>query len=87
MLFSSLVFLFIFLPSVIFLYYISPRKLKNSILLIFSLFFYGYGEPKYLIIMLLSIAINYIMGLLVDKYRDNQTLGKAMIFITVVANT
>lgn len=86
MLFSSLVFLFIFLPSVIFLYYISPRKLKNSILLIFSLFFYGYGEPKYLIIMLLSIAINYIMGLLVDKYRDNQTLGKAMIFITVVAN-
>lgn len=86
MLFSSLVFLFIFLPSVIFLYYISPRKLKNSILLIFSLLFYGYGEPKYLIIMLLSIAINYIMGLLVDKYRDNQTLGKALIFITVVAN-
>lgn len=86
MLFSSLVFLFVFLPAVIFLYYISPKKLRNSVLLIFSLFFYGYGEPKYLVIMLLSIFINYIMGLFVYKYRNEKNIARFIIFLAVAMN-
>ncbi|WP_201260014.1 hypothetical protein [Tissierella sp. P1] len=86
MLFSSLIFLFVFLPSVILLYYISPRKLRNSVLLIFSLFFYGYGEPKYLIIMLLSIFVNYLMGLFVDKYRNEKKMARFIIFLSVFIN-
>lgn len=86
MLFSSLTFLFIFLPLVLFLYYISGKRLKNSILLLFSLAFYAYGEPKYLIIMIVSIIINYIMGLLVDRYRDNHILTKIILFTTVAIN-
>ena len=52
MVFSSLLFLFRFLPAVLILYYIAPRKLRNVILLLFSLFFYAWGEPKYVFLML-----------------------------------
>lgn len=86
MLFSSLVFLFIFLPSVIFSYYIFGKKLRNLVLLGFSLFFYAYGEPKYLLVMLLSIIINYCMGLLVDKYRDKENAAKLIIALAVILN-
>lgn len=86
MLFSSLTFLFIFLPLVLLMYYISGRKLKNSVLLIFSLVFYAYGEPKYLIIMVVSIMVNYIIGLLVDRYRDRQILIKIILTTTVIIN-
>lgn len=86
MLFSSLTFLFIFLPAVLLLYYISPRKLKNYVLLGFSLFFYGYGGPKYLLVMLLSIGINYILGLLVHRYRENERAIKFVLIITVAVN-
>lgn len=86
MLFSSLIFLFVFLPSIIFFYYISPKKMRNSVLLVFSLFFYGYGEPKYLSIMILSIVVNYIMGLLVDKYRMQKNIIRLIIFLTICSN-
>lgn len=86
MLFSSLVFLFIFLPAVIFLYYISGKKLRNLVLLIFSLFFYAYGEPKYLLVMLASIAANYFLGLFVDKYRDEEKKAKFILTLAVVIN-
>lgn len=86
MLFSSLVFLFIFLPAVIFLYYISGKKLRNLVLLIFSLFFYAYGEPKYLLVMLASIAANYFLGLFVDKYRDEEKKAKFILTLAVVMN-
>lgn len=85
MLFSSLVFLFIFLPSVIFFYYISPKRLRNLVLLCFSLAFYAYGEPKYIFIMLLSIFINYVLGLLVDKYREDKIV-KFILALTVILN-
>lgn len=85
MLFSSLVFLFIFLPSVIFFYYISPKKLRNLVLLFFSLSFYAYGEPRYIFIMLLSIFMNYILGLLVDKYREEKQV-KFILALTVILN-
>lgn len=69
MLFSSVTFLFYFLPVVMALYFISPVRLKNGVLLLASLFFYGWGEPRYLAFMLLSITQGYIFGLLIDKYR------------------
>ncbi len=86
MLFSSLVFLFIFLPLVIFSYYIFPRRVRNLILLVFSLFFYAYGEPKYVVIMLISIFINYIFGLLVDKYRNKKNIIRFLMFLAVSMN-
>ena len=59
MLFSSLTFIFIFLPLVLGIYFISKDKYKNTILLVFSLFFYAWGEPKYIILMIFSIIFNY----------------------------
>lgn len=81
MLFSSTFFLFIFLPIVLILYYGLARKqnTRNIILLISSLLFYAWGEPKFVLVMLLSIGVNYYFGILVDKHRED---GKAKIFIT-----
>ena len=67
MLFSSLTFLFVFLPVVLIGYYIMPSKGKNIWLLLASLFFYFYGEPKYLVIMLAVISISYVFGLITEK--------------------
>ncbi len=86
MLFSSLIFLFVFLPLVILFYYISPRRVRNLVLLVFSLFFYAYGEPRYIFIMLLSISINYIMGFLVDIYRNHKNIIRFLMFLTVAMN-
>ena len=69
MLFSSLTFLFGFLPILLILYFIlKKRKYKNIVLLIFSLIFYAWGEPKYIFLMLLTILIVYIFGILIDKF-------------------
>ena len=70
MVFSSLMFLFVYLPVVLAVYYISPLKWRNLFLLIANLIFYGWGEPIYITIMFLSIFIDYTHGLLVEKYRD-----------------
>ena len=75
MLFSSTVFIFIFLPVVLFLYYtiLKPsRTLQNVFLFIASLFFYAWGEPKFVFVMMLSIVMNWMFGILVDKYRDTR---------------
>ncbi|MBS4217454.1 MBOAT family protein [Bacillus sp. FJAT-49711] len=69
MVFSSLVFLFVFLPITLVLYSISPMKLKNLLLLILSLIFYAWGEPIYILLMLFSAMIDYIHGLLIAKYK------------------
>ncbi len=69
MLFSSIPFLFYFLPVVLLLYFAVPTKLKNTVLLLSSLFFYGWGEPKFLIFMLISITQGYVFGLLIEKYH------------------
>ena len=66
MVFSSLLFLFRFLPAVLLLYYIAPRKCRNVILLLFSLFFYAWGEPKYVLLMLCSITVDFFIGKKVD---------------------
>lgn len=69
MLFSSIPFLFWFLPCVLLCYFLAPRKARNAVLLLFSLIFYGWGEPRFLLVMLLSIAQGYVFGLLIEKTR------------------
>lgn len=86
MLFASYTFLFIFLPLLLLIYFLSDKKYRNYILTAFSLFFYAYGGPKYLILMLFSITVNYIMGLLVDKYRSKENVAKLIVALATVIN-
>lgn len=72
MVFSSLTFLFYFLPITLLIYYIVPNKFKNAVICIASLAFYFYGEPKYGILMIVSILSTYIHGLLIDKYPSHK---------------
>lgn len=83
MVFSSLIFIFIFLPLVLVSYYISPKKLRNTIILISSLIFYAWGEPVYILLIILSILINYLGALLIRKYISDKEKSK-FIFITVL---
>ena len=85
MLFSSIPFLFYFLPCVLLLYAILPGKIKNVVLLLFSLVFYGWGEPKYVFLMMFSIAAGYICGLLIEKFRGTGK-SKAVLIISLVIN-
>jgi len=78
MIFSSITFLFYFLPILLAIYYIVPHKLKNIILLIASLGFYAYGEPKYVIVMIISIFATYIFGILMGKYEKHKKLFLAL---------
>lgn len=82
MVFSSITFLFYFLPLVLFSYFLSPSKLKNLTLLIFSLIFYTFGEPKYIFIMIFSTIVDYIHALIIDKYRN--TLNAKIAFISSI---
>lgn len=73
MVFSSISFIYYFLPCVILAYFLVPKKFKNFILFISSMIFYIYGEPKFVLVMLLDILIAYISGLLMEKY-DKKTI-------------
>lgn len=86
MVFSSTIFIFIFLPIVLFTYYVLGKKIKNYVLLIASLFFYAWGGVGYLKILLLSIIINYIFGLLIDRAREKIKIKKVFLTIGVVIN-
>ena len=89
MLFSSTDFLFFFLPITIIIYFIflrKTKKIKNYFLLIMSLFFYSYGEPKLVLLLIGSIVINYIYGLLVDKYRERKGLSRLIITLMLISN-
>ena len=83
MTFSSITFLFYFLPLALFSYYIVPNKFKNLILLIFSLFFYFYGEPVYIFIMLFSCIVDYTHAILIDKYRN---MSKIFLLSSIIIN-
>lgn len=76
MVFSSLIFLFIFLPIFLGVYYVAPRGLRNLILFITSLIFYTWGEPIYVMIMIFSTFVDYMMGLVIHRYRTNQVIPK-----------
>ncbi len=86
MVFSSLVFLFSFLPIILLFYYITPQKTKNIILLIASLIFYAWGEPVYILLMIFSSIVDYIHGLLIEKFRDNEYKAKLVVLSSVIIN-
>ena len=71
MVFSSLIFLFAYLAITLVLYYAVPFKARNAVLFVVSLIFYGWGEPKYIVVMLFSILVAYIFGFFVGKYRES----------------
>ncbi len=74
MLFSSISFLYYFLPCVLVLYFLVPRHFKNVILLITSLFFYAWGEPRLVLLMLVTIAIGYVLGILIETDAEHKKL-------------
>src|SRR5574344_348019 len=83
MLFFSISFLYYFLPILLIIYFSVPSKYKNIILLVFSLIFYFYGEPKYIILLLTTCVCNYIFGLLIDKYRNK---SKMILIFSLIFN-
>ncbi len=83
MLFSSISFLYYFLPAVILLYFAVPKCIKNTVLLVFSLAFYGWGEPKYVFLMIASILVNYVLGIVIEKFRG-KPLSRVFIGISAL---
>lgn len=77
MVFSSLTFLFCFLPIILIIYYLSPHKIRNTILFVGSLIFYAWGEPIYIFIMLFSTVFDYVNGILIGKYKSEGKVDKA----------
>ena len=86
MLFSSLNFIFVFFPLFLLIYYLVPFKLKNIVLLIFSLVFYAWGEPKYIILLIIITLLDYICGIIIDKYKNNNKIKKIVMVFGVVSN-
>lgn len=86
MVFSSNIFLFLFFPLVFIGYFLVPKPLKNPFLLAFSLVFYGWGEPRFVFVMVASILLNFAFALLIDKYRKNKAATKALLALTVAVN-
>ena len=88
MVFSSLYFLFLYLPIVLLVYYITPLKWRNAWLLVVNLVFYGWGEPKYIVLMLFTILLDYFAGLVVAKCKqqDNDTGARIAVAVALVLN-
>ena len=86
MVFSGLPFLFFYLVVTLLIYKLTPLKLRNLVLLIASLFLYGWGEPVYIVIMFLSIAVDYIHGMLVERWRDNDRKARMAVASSVFFN-
>ncbi len=84
MVFSSLSFLFFFFPLVTISYYLwKNRTYRNTILLLFSLLFYSWGEPKYLAVMIVSSGLGYLSGLLIDRYRSRPRIARGILISSV----
>ncbi|MEE1010190.1 MAG: MBOAT family O-acyltransferase [Agathobacter sp.] len=88
MVFSSFVFLLVFLPLVLAIYYICPDKLRNLVLFIASLIFYAWGEPVYVLIMLFSTVFDYTNGRLIENFQNkkNDKMAKTVLVIDLVGN-
>ncbi len=82
MLFSSIPFLYYFLPLVLLFYFAVPKALKNTVLLLFSLAFYAWGEPMYVFLMIATVGVNYLLGLLIEKFRGRM-LSKIFVILSV----
>ena len=83
MVFSSSIFIFGFLPILLLFYFLSPKKLKNYTLLLFSLLFYAFGGLKYLLIMMLVVLVDFLGAILIDKYKSKR---KQILIITIIIN-
>ena len=83
MLFSSITFLYYFLPLVLVLYFVAPKSVKNIVLLLASLFFYAWGEPKCVILMLVTIVWNYVFGIFIEK-AQSKTAKKLCLAVSVI---
>lgn len=86
MLFSSITFLFLFLPVTVLIYYLVPQKTRNLVLLIASLFFYAWGEPVYVVLMILSILLNFFCGKDIGEKRADPVRAKRSLIFAVVMN-
>ena len=86
MVFSSLLFIFQFFPLFLFIYFVSPKKLKNFVLFLFSLVFYAWGEPIYICLMLFSTVFDYINGLLIERFGASTFKSKIILIIDLIGN-
>lgn len=86
MVFSSLTFLYFFLPIVLALYFAAPKKAKNIVLFISGFIFYAWGEPFYVIIMIISTIIDYTAGRFMDKFDDREKLRTVFLLVSVIMN-
>ncbi|MGL4991250.1 MAG: MBOAT family O-acyltransferase [Sarcina sp.] len=86
MVFSSIVFIFRFFIIAMPIYYLTPRKYKNFLILILSLFFYSFGEPKYFFVMISSIIVDFFVGIYIEKYRKNKLKAKILLLASISFN-
>lgn len=86
MVFSSLIFLFAYLPLVLGIYYLVPRRFRNAFLLFANLIFYAWGEPVYILLMAFCTAINFLCGYLIDKYRADARKAKLFLVLSIVVS-
>ena len=86
MLFSSIPFLYTFLPCVLILYFLVPGWLKNTVLLLSSLFFYAWGEPRFVVFMVIAIVQGYVFGLLAEKFRDRPKQAKMCLWASAIVS-
>jgi alginate O-acetyltransferase complex protein AlgI len=84
MVFSSFIFLFAFLPLALLCYFSAPNKLKNGILLLFSLVFYAWGEPIWIVILLFNVLLGWIGGLLLQRSR-NLTRSRLILIVSIAS--
>ena len=86
MIFSSIIYLFFFFLIVLAAYYLVPRRWKNLCLVIFSLVFYAWGEPVYVLLMILTILVDYCCGLLIGRFAERRGAAKAVVLGNVLIN-
>ncbi|MDR3645670.1 MAG: MBOAT family O-acyltransferase, partial [Clostridia bacterium] len=86
MVFSSLTFIYVFLPVVMAIYYATPKKYKNLVLLLEGMLFYAWGEPVYIIVVMASTLMDYFYGRLMHRHRENPHVMKSLLIISVVSN-
>ena len=86
MVFSSIIFLYFFLPCMLIIYYISPNKIKNIVLLISGLFFYAWGEPVYVFLMLLTTLVDYTAGRIIDRFDSSKKIRTLALISSLIIN-
>lgn len=86
MVFSSLIFLFQFLPTVLLVYYLAPKRLRNAVLLVASVVFYSWGEPIYIFLMIFAGVFDYVNGLLIHRFRHRKQIARLVFIISLIGN-